>query len=156
MWWWWCDDEVMMMWCVVSWKTLNMSRKNQDGTLMFVTMFLYNYNNPTTTTGHQPPVHVQGWSRLNNQILLTSKIVNWTFTKRGKGSKSANNQNSFKSWSPLRVMLLDYFHCLFWTKTNYIWLNMFILIDVPTQKIRCLVLIMCCDAAVSAPEGQPW
>ena len=118
MWWWWCDDEVMMMWCVVSWKTLNTRRKNQDGALMFVTMFLYNYNYPTTTTGwgwtwtssHQPPVHVQGWSRLNNQILLTSKIVNWTFTKRGKGSKSANNQNSFKSWSPLRVMLLDYFH----------------------------------------------
>ena len=106
MWWWWCDDEVMMMWCVVSWKTLNTRRKNQDGALMFVTMFLYNYNYPTTTTGwgwtwtssHQPPVHVQGWSRLNNQILLTSKIVNWTFTKRGKGSKSANNQNSFGAW----------------------------------------------------------
>ena len=164
MWWWWCDDEVMMMWCVESWKTLNTRRKNQDGALMFVTMFLYNYNYPTTTTGwgwtwtssQQPPVHVQGWSRLNNQILLTSKIVNWTFTKRGKGSKSANNQNSFKSWSPLRVMLLDYFHCLFWTKTNYIWLNMFILIDVPTQIIRSLVLIMCCDAVVSAPDGHLW
>ena len=84
---------------------------------MFVTMFLYNYNYPTTTTGwgwtwtssHQPPVHVQGWSRLNNQILLTSKIVNWTFMKSGKGSKSANNQNSFESWTPLRIMLLDYF-----------------------------------------------
>ena len=61
---------------------------------------------PTTTTGwgwtwtssHMPPVHVQGWSRLNNQILLTSKIVNWTFTKRGKGPKSPNNQNSFGAW----------------------------------------------------------
>ena len=118
--WWWCDA------LYVSWKTLNTRQKNQDCALMCVIMFLYNYNYPTTTTGwgwtwtssHQPPVHVQGWSRLNNQILLTSKIVNWTFTKRGKGSKSANNQNSFKSWSPLRVMLLDYFHCLFWTKTN--------------------------------------
>ena len=34
--------------------------------------------------------------------------------------------------------------------------NMFILIDVLTQIIRSLVLIMCCDALVSAPEGQLW
>ena len=33
---------------------------------------------------------------------------------------------------------------------------MFILIDVPMQIIRSLVLIMCCDAVVSAPEGQLW
>ena len=135
MWWWWCDDEVMMMWCVVSWKTLNTRRKNQDGALMFVTMFLYNYNYPTTTTGwgwtwtssHQPPVHVQGWSRLNNQILLTSKIVNWTFTKRGKGSKSASNQNSFGAW------------CWLCAVTQW-----------------CLELIMCCDAVVLGADYVLW
>ena len=159
MWWWWCDDEVMMMWCVVSWKTLNTRRKNQDGALMCVIMFLYNYNYPTTTTGwgwtwtssHQPPVHVQGWSRLNNQILVTSEIVNQTFTKREKGPKSANNQNSYKSWTPLCVQLLDYFHCLLWAKTNYNWLNIFILIAVETQIIRSLVLKTSCIANFSAP-----
>ena len=36
----------------------------------------------TWTSSHLPPVHVQGWSRLNNQILVTSQIVNPTFTKR--------------------------------------------------------------------------
>ena len=33
---------------------------------------------------------------------------------------------------------------------------MFILIDVPMQIIRSLVLIICCDAVVSALEGQLW
>ena len=68
---------------------------------------------------HQPPVHVQGWLRLNNQILVTSQIVIQTFTKMGKCPKSANNQNSLKSWTPLFVILLDYYHFLLCTKSNY-------------------------------------
>ena len=58
----------------------------------------------TWTSSHQPPMHVQGWSRLNNEILVTSQIVNQTFTKKEKGPKSANNQNSYKSWTQLRVI----------------------------------------------------
>ena len=151
------------MWCVVSWKTLNTRLKNQDGALMCVIMFLYNHNYPTTTTGwgwtwtsnHQPPVHVQGWSRLNYQTLVTSEIVNQTFTKMERGPKSANNQNSFESWTLLCcIVLLDCFHCLFWTKTNYIWLDIFIMIAAATQIFRSLVLKTSCVANFSAPEVQ--
>ena len=124
----------------------------------------YNYNYTPTTTGwpetwtssHLPPAHVQGWWRHNNQILVTSQIVNHTFTKKEKGPKSANNLNSYKSWTPLCVMFLDYFHCLFWTKTNYTWLNIFIVIAVAMQIIRSLVQKTSCVANFSAQEGQHW
>ena len=61
------------------------------------------------------------YSNINNIILVLSDNLviiitpqpllagaeTWTFTKTEKGLKSANNQNSFESWTPLRVMLLD-------------------------------------------------
>ena len=73
----------------------------------------------TWTSSQLPPAHAQGWSRLSNQILVTSQIVIQTFTKMGKCPKSANNQNSLKSWTPLLVILLDYYHFLLCTKSNY-------------------------------------
>ena len=123
----WCDDEVM---CWILKDTEYASEEpgwccDVCDIIIITPQPLLAGARPGPAVTSQPPLHVQGWSRLNNQILLTSKIVNWTFTKRGKGPKSPNNQNSFGAWCWLCAVMQ--------------W---------------CLVLIMCCDAVVSAPEGQ--
>ena len=59
-------------------------------------------------------------------------------------------------WTPLRSMLLDYFHCLFWTKTNYFLTLYFYSAAVTTQIIRSLVLKTSCVASFSATKGQVW
>ena len=96
---------------------------------MFVTMFLYNYNYPTTTTGwgwtwtssHQPLVHVQGWSRFNNQILLTLKIVNWTFTERG------NSDTKFTKLTHLKISFIKNLVKI-WKKQTGFWSPTYLLL----------------------------